>query len=77
MKSNQRFSKKWKWILTGSVFGIISIGALSLGIALASENKSLKVTSPYFNGQNSINLMYTNLHKLGYNSLPSANNQQA
>ena len=77
MKSNQRFSNKWKWILTGSVVGIISIGALSLGIALASQNKSLKVTSPYFNGQNSLNLMYTNLHKLGYDSLPSPDNQQA
>ena len=53
MKSNQRFSNKWKWILTGSVVGIISIGALSLGIALASQNKNLKITSSYFNGQNS------------------------
>ena len=77
MKSNQRFSNKWKWILTGSVVGIISIGALSLGIALASQNKNLKITSSYFNGQNSIDLLYKNLNKLGYNSLPSANNQQA
>ena len=77
MKSNQRFSNKWKWILIGTSVGIITIGGMSLGIALASENKTLKSTSSYFNGENSINLMYKSLNKMGYNSLPNPNNQQA
>lgn len=73
MKSNQKFSKKWKWFLIGGACAIVAAGGMSLAIALASENKSLKSSSSYFVGQNAVDLLYKNLNQNGYDSLPAPN----
>ncbi|MBP5783190.1 hypothetical protein J6W32_01025 [bacterium] len=50
---------------------------MSLAIALASENKSLKSSSSYFVGQNAVDLLYKNLNQNGYDSLPAGNDLAA
>ena len=77
MKSNQKFSKKWKWFLIGGACAIVAAGGMSLAIALASENKSLKSSSSYFVGQNAVDLLYKNLNQNGYDSLPAGNDLAA
>ena len=77
MKSNQKFSKKWKWVLIGGACAIVAAGGMSLAIALASENKSLKSSSSYFVGQNAVDMLYKNLKQNGYDSLPAPNDLSA